>query len=85
MGIITWILLGLVAGVIANAVDPRPAKGGVLSAIVLGILGAVVGGFLSSMLFGVDVSGFNVTSLLVAVGGSLVLLFIGRMVNRSTV
>lgn len=84
MGILSWIVLGLIAGVAANAIDPRPAKGGILSTIMLGILGAIVGGFLSSMLFGVDVSGFNLTSLLVAVGGALVLLFVGRMLNRST-
>lgn len=85
MSILGWIILGLIAGVIANAIDPRPSRGGILGAMVLGILGALVGGFIGSALFGVDVSGFNFTSLILAVAGSLVLLFVGRMLSRSEV
>lgn len=84
MGILTWIILGLVAGAIANAVDPNPSKGGVFGAIVLGIVGAFVGGFLGNLIFGLDVSGINFTSLALAVGGALVLLFVGRMLGRSS-
>lgn len=84
MGIISWIVFGLIVGVIANMLDPRPAKGGILGAILLGILGAFVGGFLGNLLLGVDISGFNFTSIILAVVGALVLMFLGRMVSKST-
>lgn len=83
MNIVGWIILGLVAGVIANMIDPRPARGGILGAIILGIVGALVGGFLGSVLLGVDVTGFNLGSILVAVVGSLLVLWIGRAVSRA--
>lgn len=82
MNIIAWIVFGLIVGVIANYIDPRPAKGGLLGAILLGILGALLGGFLGSLLFGVGVSGFDLSSFIVAVIGALVLLFIGRAFAR---
>lgn len=82
MNILTWIVFGLIVGVIANALDPRPAQGGLGGAILLGIVGALVGGFLSNLIVGVDVTGFNLSSLVVAVLGSLLLLFIGRALSR---
>lgn len=82
MNVLGWLLLGLVAGVIANAIDPQPSKGGILGAMVLGIIGALVGGFLGSILLGVDVSGFNLGSILVAVIGSLLVLWVGRAMTR---
>lgn len=84
MGILTWVLFGLIVGVIANAIDPSPMQGGILGSIVLGILGAVVGGFLASAIFGLDgVTGFNFESFAVAVLGSLLLLFGGRALRRA--
>lgn len=83
MSVVAWIVLGLIAGVIANAIDPHPSQGGIGGAIVLGIVGALVGGFLADLLFGVGISGFNLSSVLVAVGGSLILLWIGRALSRS--
>lgn len=82
MDLVTWILFGLIVGVVANLIDPRPSAGGWLGAIVLGILGAVVGGFLGNLLFGVGVSGFNISSFLVAVAGALVLMYSGRALRR---
>ncbi|MBI4059138.1 GlsB/YeaQ/YmgE family stress response membrane protein [Candidatus Microgenomates bacterium] len=82
MGIISWIIFGAVVGIIANVLDPQPAKGGLLGAIVLGVIGAMVGGFLSSLFLGIDVTGFNLPSFAIAVGGSLLLLFIGRALAR---
>jgi len=83
MDIVTWVVFGLVAGIVANMIDPHPSEGGVLGAIVLGILGAVVGGFLANLIFGAAVTGFNFTSLAIAVVGSLVLLYIGRAWGRA--
>lgn len=82
MNILTWIVFGLIVGVIANALDPRPAQGGLGGAVLLGVVGALVGGFLSNLIVGVDVTGFNLSSLVVAVLGSLLLLFIGRALSR---
>lgn len=83
MNLATWIILGVVAGIIANIIDPRPVQGGLIGAVILGVVGALVGGFFSNLIFGIDVIGFNLTSLAVAVLGSLLLLFIGRAVRRS--
>jgi uncharacterized membrane protein YeaQ/YmgE (transglycosylase-associated protein family) len=85
MNIVAWLVFGLIAGVVANAIDPRPASGGIVGAIVLGILGAFVGGFLGNLLLGVGVTGFNLSSFLVAIAGSLILLWIGRMMSNRTV
>lgn len=78
MNLFTWIVFGLVVGVIANLVDPQPSRGGMLGAIVLGVVGAVVGGFLANLLFGLTVTGFDFTSLAIATAGSLIVLLLGR-------
>lgn len=82
MNILAWVVFGLIAGAIANILDPRESSGGVMGSIVLGIVGAIVGGFLANMLFGMDISGFNLTSFVIAVLGSLLLLYIGRAFRR---
>lgn len=78
MTIIYWILFGLIAGAIANFIAPS-SKGGIVGSIVLGIIGAVVGGFLGQKFFGIGVTGFNLTSFVVAVAGSLLVIVVGRM------
>ncbi len=78
-----WLVFGLIAGIIANVLDPHPASGGILGAIVLGIAGAIVGGFLSNLIFGVGLTGFNFTSFAVAVLGSLLVLMTGRALSSS--
>lgn len=83
MNFIVYVIFGLIAGSIANMIDPRPSRGGILGSIILGIAGAVVGGWLGSAIFGVGVDGFNLSSFIVAVVGSLVLLALGRMLTRA--
>lgn len=83
MNILTWIVFGLIVGVIANYLDPQPSRGGILGSIILGILGALLGGFLGDLIFGVAVTGFNFTSFILAVIGALLLLFIGRAFRRA--
>lgn len=83
MGIISFLIFGLIVGIIANLIDPQPARGGALGAIVLGIVGALVGGWLGSMFFNTTVSGFNLSSFVVAVIGSLLVLVVGRMLSRA--
>lgn len=82
MNIIAWVVFGLIVGLIANVIDPSPSQGGLLGSIVLGIVGALVGGFLGDLIFGVGVSGFNIESFMLAVLGSLLILFIGRALTR---
>jgi uncharacterized membrane protein YeaQ/YmgE (transglycosylase-associated protein family) len=83
MNILSWILFGLVVGIIANAIDPSPNRGGNLGSVLLGIVGALVGGFLANLIFGVTVTGFSMTAFLVAVVGSLLLLFFGKATNNA--
>ena len=72
--IIAWIVFGLIAGSIANFIAPN-SRGGLVGTIVLGIVGAVVGGYLGQLFFGVGVTGFNLISFILAVAGSLIVLF----------
>lgn len=82
MNIIYWIVFGLIAGSIANFIMPN-GRGGIVGSIVLGILGAIVGGFLGGQFFGVGVTGFNIMSFVVAVAGSLVVVFAGRVLLKA--
>ncbi|MCB9946628.1 MAG: GlsB/YeaQ/YmgE family stress response membrane protein [Rhodospirillaceae bacterium] len=81
MGILSWIVLGLVAGALAKLVMPGRDPGGIFITILIGIVGAVVGGFIASALGLGTVSGFNVRSILVAAGGAILLLFAFRAIK----
>ena len=82
MGILAWIVFGLIAGAVAKFIMPGNDPGGFIITIIIGILGAVVGGFLGSLILGVDVTGFNLPSFLIAIGGAILLLWIYRMVKK---
>ena len=82
MGIITWTILGLVVGIIAKFLMPGKDPGGIFITILLGIAGAIGGGFVSSAIGFGKVTGFDVRSLLIAVAGSVVLLVIYRAVKK---
>lgn len=78
MNIIAWIVLGGIAGWIASLI--MDAGGGLLKNIILGIIGALVGGFLMDVLFDAPgVTGFNFYSLAVAAVGAIILIFVGRL------
>ncbi|EBY6257577.1 GlsB/YeaQ/YmgE family stress response membrane protein [Salmonella enterica subsp. enterica serovar 6,7:-:1,5] len=83
MGVIAWIIFGLIAGVIAKLLMPGRDGGGFILTCILGIVGAVVGGWLATM-FGIggSISGFNLHSFLVAVVGAIVVLVIFRLLRR---
>ncbi len=84
--IVGWIIFGLVIGFLANLVDPNPNRGGLVGNIILGIAGAIVGGLIARLI-GIgngDTGSFNLYSIVVSVLGSLLLLFIFRMVRRGT-
>lgn len=83
MNIISWIVFGLIVGVVTHLIDPEPADGGILGEVILGILGAILGGFLGKLVFGIGISGFNFPSLAIAVLGSLLLLFVVKAFGRA--
>lgn len=74
MGILSWIILGAVAGFLGSKIFEGSGKGFLMNT-ALGIVGAIVGGFLTSAIFGWGVSGFNLPSIISAVVGSLVVLW----------
>ena len=76
MGILAWIVFGLIAGVLAKFLMPGKQPGGIVATILLGIVGAVVGGFLGSLLGFGDLSGFDLRSMALAVGGGIVVLLL---------
>ena len=81
MSIIAWIILGLIAGFIGSKIVNRTGEGALLD-IVLGVVGAVVGGFLFNQFGAAGVTGLNVYSLLVAVVGAIVVLVLYHVVVR---
>jgi uncharacterized membrane protein YeaQ/YmgE (transglycosylase-associated protein family) len=81
MGIIGWVVLGLVAGAIAKAILPGDDPGGIIVTILIGIVGAIVGGFIASALDIGDLDEFfDIGTWLIAIGGSLLLLVLYRLV-----
>jgi len=82
MGIFAWIVLGLIAGVLAKLIMPGRDPGGIIITILLGIAGAVVGGFIGTQLGFGDISGFDLRSLAIAVGGAVLLLFVYRLLRQ---
>lgn len=83
MSILTWIGIGLVAGIIAKLV--MGDRFGWIVTILLGIIGAFVGGWVSGMLGGPTVTGFNIISILVAAGGAIIVLFVYGLIIRRRV
>ncbi len=77
MGILGWIILGLVAGAIAKAIHPGDDPGGILGTLAVGVLGAILGGLIASAVgIGALGSFFSIGTWLIAVGGALLLLAI---------
>ncbi|WP_309114488.1 GlsB/YeaQ/YmgE family stress response membrane protein [Saccharothrix sp.] len=82
MGILGWIVLGLIAGAIAKAIMPGRDPGGIIITMLLGIVGAIIGGFIGQALFGTDINTFfSLSTWLLAILGSLVVLGIYRLVT----
>jgi uncharacterized membrane protein YeaQ/YmgE (transglycosylase-associated protein family) len=82
MGILLWVVFGLIAGAIAKYLMPGSAPGGIAATIILGIVGAVVGGFLGTLLGFGDISGFDLRSMALAVGGGVVVLLIYGLATK---
>lgn len=85
MGIIGWIILGLIAGAIAKAVLPGTQGGGWIITLILGVVGAVLGGFIGSQVFGIGLEGFfSIQTWLLAIGGAILVLLIYGLVTRGS-
>ena len=82
MGILSWIVMGLIVGALAKWIMPGPDPGGCIVTTLIGIAGAFVGGFIGSLLGLGPVSGLNIGSILLATVGALLLLFIYRQVVK---
>jgi uncharacterized membrane protein YeaQ/YmgE (transglycosylase-associated protein family) len=82
MGIISWIILGLIVGVIAKFLMPGKDPGGIFITIILGIAGAFIGGTVGSALGMGSVTGFDMRSLAISVGGAILLLIVYRAVKK---
>ena len=88
MGIIGWIVLGLIAGAIAKLILPGKQGGGWISTLILGVIGALLGGWLGGLIFNVNLGGFfELRSWLLAIVGALIVLIIwgfirGRMGSK---
>jgi len=83
MGLLTWIVVGAIAGWLAGLVM-KGSGFGLIGDIVIGVIGALVGGWLAGTLFNVPdaISGFNLTTIVVAFLGAVIVLFIARMLKR---
>ncbi|GAX46196.1 MULTISPECIES: GlsB/YeaQ/YmgE family stress response membrane protein [Nostocales] len=88
MNILAWIVLGLIAGAIAKAIYPGHQGGGILATIILGIVGAFIGGslgvFFSTGTLALAAPTFSIPGLLVAVLGAIVAVFLWNLINRSS-
>ena len=78
IGIISWIVIGLIAGILGKLIMPGRDPGGFLLTIVIGMIGALVGGFVVQLLGGRGVTGFNIWSILLATLGAIILLALYR-------
>jgi uncharacterized membrane protein YeaQ/YmgE (transglycosylase-associated protein family) len=83
MSIIAWIVLGLIAGAIAKALMPGKDPGGIIVTMIIGIVGAFIGGFLGSMITGRGLNGLSVWSIVLAIVGAMLLLWVYRLTTRN--
>ncbi|WAC65660.1 GlsB/YeaQ/YmgE family stress response membrane protein [Agrococcus sp. SL85] len=84
MGILGWIVLGLIAGAIAKLILPGRQGGGWLITLILGVVGALLGGWIGSAIFNVGLEGFfDLTTWLLAIGGSIIVLLIWGLITRN--
>ncbi|MFY9820167.1 MAG: GlsB/YeaQ/YmgE family stress response membrane protein [Thermoanaerobaculia bacterium] len=81
MGLLSWIVFGLIAGGVAKFLMPGRDPGGCIITIVIGVIGALLGGFLATQLGFGGISGFDLRSFCIAVLGSIVLLILWRMLR----
>jgi len=82
MGILSWIVMGLIVGALAKFIMPGRDPGGIVVTILIGIVGAFLGGYIGSALGLGAVTGFNLASILLATGGAILLLVLYRFIKK---
>ena len=83
MGFFAFLILGLIAGAIAKAILPGRQGGGIIITLILGVVGALLGGFIGSALFDVGINEFfSLSTWLLAIGGSIVVLLVYGMISK---
>ena len=82
MGVLSWIVFGLIAGLIGRVIMPGRDPGGFIITTAIGILGAVIGGFVGTQLGWGEVTGFDLRSMGIAVAGAVLLLAVFRVLRR---
>jgi len=86
LGILAWIVFGLIVGLVARWVVPGEAPGGIIGDVIVGVLGALIGGWIYSLFGHAGVTGFNLPSMVCAFIGAVVLLWLLRAIRgRPTV
>jgi uncharacterized membrane protein YeaQ/YmgE (transglycosylase-associated protein family) len=84
MGIISWVVVGLIAGLLAKWFVPGTGPGGFIVTVFIGMAGASIGGFVARLFGGAGATGFNLWSVLVATLGAIILLFLYGLIDRRT-
>jgi uncharacterized membrane protein YeaQ/YmgE (transglycosylase-associated protein family) len=82
MGIITWIVMGLIVGLLARFVMPGKDPGGIIITVLIGIGGSLLGGYLGTKLGLGSVAGFDLRSILIATGGAVIILILYRVIRK---
>lgn len=82
MGILSWVLFGLIAGALAKMIMPGRDPGGCILTIVIGVVGALLGGFIATAMGFGGIAGFDLRSLIIAILGAILLLAIYRAIRR---
>jgi uncharacterized membrane protein YeaQ/YmgE (transglycosylase-associated protein family) len=82
LGLIAWIVVGLIAGLLAKWIMPGDDPSGIIVTILIGMAGALVGGFIVGLLGGTGATGFSIWSILVATLGAIILLALYRLIAR---
>lgn len=83
MGIVLWIIFGAIAGWVASVIMKTNSSQGTMTDIILGIVGAIVGGFVMGMVGESGVTGLNLYSLVVAVIGAVIVIYVGRVMRKA--
>jgi uncharacterized membrane protein YeaQ/YmgE (transglycosylase-associated protein family) len=81
MGIISWLLLGALAGWVSSVILKTNSQQGGIGNIIMGIVGALIGGLLGSILLKIDITGVNLPSSLLAIGGAIIFAFILNLIT----
>jgi uncharacterized membrane protein YeaQ/YmgE (transglycosylase-associated protein family) len=83
MGFIAFLILGLIAGAIAKAILPGKQGGGIFITLLLGVVGAILGGWIGGLLFGTGINEFfSLSTWLLAIGGAIIVLLVYGMITK---